>query len=776
MGRRRLIAASAAALAGISLLTLPALRAQGASSGLTLGVPTVVDPIRGGAEPYIAVDRDNQPFVSAPGGTSVQTSWYWTSRDHGLTYQNLGPSTGHWVCDSTGGGDSSLAYDKVANQMYLMDQQALVDVASGRYDVSNHTLAAHKCFSDPALTADRPFQGVLHPTGTDAPPQWTQGGHKPMVYLSWQCTACLGGNPVSSGGGLAFAWSTDGVTWNAADPGVPANNPLTAQFFESPAISSYVFHGPTVADPKYGYVYTAISCSTTSCPVVSGKNEFGVAVGKPAAAPADRADPTNVGQFASMTYQTAANTVDGQPIHKNGSLFPVLAMDKAGTLYEEWIEGDGVNDPANSTPDPQEWHVYYTYSKDRPEHKQWAPVRRVDLPSMSKTNAFGWMTAGDKGKIGFVWLGTDLREQPTKKNPAKKWHLFMSAVTDADTASPKFHEARAGRAPMHIGDICLQGTTCAATLPPGNRNMADFISVDIGPDGAMTATYAADSNLIAPLPTDLVPGIPVTMTVHQLSGPRLIGSGEVSDSRFSTKPTHVAPLDALGDALFPVPFGTNRTQADLRAVSFARANGALDVTINVANLAHTNSPSSSQSHLWYLVTWVDSSGRIWFARAESDNGGELTYHAGAPGAYDRPGIAYYTIPTLVDYRGGTAVQGKHTGSSIVIHVPNADVGSPSSNAVLEAVTAWTATDNGLPPFDTATNHLGNVPSVIDATPAYDVSVSSLPQSTEQFPGVTVNKKGGNLATTGGPGVAFGAVALAFTLAAVILRRRRRAIG
>ena len=77
---------------------------------------------------------------------------------------------------------------------------------------------------------------------------------------------------------------------------------------------------------------------------------------------------------------------------------------------------------------------------------------------------------------------------------------------------------------MHIGDICLQGTLCAANFPPGNRNMADFISLDIGTDGALIATYSADANRIAPKITDLVPGVPVTMTAHQAGGPRLIGA------------------------------------------------------------------------------------------------------------------------------------------------------------------------------------------------------------------------------------------------------------
>jgi hypothetical protein len=773
MGRRRLIAASAALLAGIATFTLPSLHAQGASNDMRVGVPTVVDPIRGGAEPYISVDRNNQPFVSAPGGTSVQTSWYWRSRDHGLTYQLLGPSTGHWICNSTGGGDSSQVYDPVSNTMYLMDQQALVDIASGQFDANSGQLKSHKCFSDPGFTADRPFEAVLHPTGLITPLQWKQDGGKPMVYMSWQCGNCGGGSPTGvENGGLAYAWSYDGVNWHAADPGVPVDNLVADQFFEAGSITNYDWHGPMVVDPRSGYVFTAISCSPGACPVSTTKNEFGVAVGKPGAG---RADASNVGQFASLTYQTAASSVDGQPIKEDGSLFPVIAMDKAGTLYEAWIEGDGVNNSPNKPADPQTWHMYYTYSKDFPNHKVWAPVKRVDLDGPSKANAFGWMTAGDKGKVGFVWLGTTTREQPTKQNPAKKWYTFMSVATNADTPNPTFHEARVGRYPMHIGDICLQGTLCVATVPLGNRNMADFISVSIGPDGALNATYAADANRIAPKPTDTVPGIPVTMTAHQIAGPRLVGTGNVSDSRFATSTAAASPGDAVGDGRFPVPSGVNKPQLDLRGVKITQSGAGLDVSVGVSSLANTTSPSSSKKNVWYLVTWVDKNSKIWFARAESDSGGALTFHAGAPGSYDRPGIMIGTIPTLVDYRGGTAVTGARHGNTIVMHVPASVVGSPTKGDVLESVTGWSAVDNGLPPFNTTL--VGNVPTVVDATAAYDVGLApSTPGSGGsggQNGGTGSSSGSGSLATTGGPGLLFGLIALALTLSGASMWRRRR---
>src|SRR4051794_40922263 len=68
------------------------------SSRLQIGIPTVVDPIRGAGEPYIAVDAKGDPWVTGPGGSTVLTSYFWKSPDGGQTYTMKGPPGGHWLC------------------------------------------------------------------------------------------------------------------------------------------------------------------------------------------------------------------------------------------------------------------------------------------------------------------------------------------------------------------------------------------------------------------------------------------------------------------------------------------------------------------------------------------------------------------------------------------------------------------------------------------------------------------------------------------------------
>ena len=386
--RRIALAAAALILSGAAAVTTTAV-SSAASGDFEVGVPTVVDPVRGAGEPLITVDNHGGPWISGPAGTSTQTSWFWRSRDEGQTYQLFGPPGGHWVCAHSGGGDSLLAYDRLSDQMYLTDQEALASLATGRYDVSSGQMSS-SCLSTPAMTADRNFEAILHPAGPSLAPQWVEGGHKPIIYMSWLCQGCLGGPTGGGGGGLAYAWSDDGVNWHAADVGVPFDQQPFNQLYESSSITSFQWHGTMAVDQQTGYVYTGLSCGS-SCPNGSSDPEVGIAIGKPGT-PAERADAGNIGQFASMSYQTAANKIDGQAIRKTGSLFPIIAMDSGRTLYLAWIVGDGGGDDPDSTPDSQEWHLYYTYSTDAPNYK--TGHRRVASTAAStrrRTCSVGWL-------------------------------------------------------------------------------------------------------------------------------------------------------------------------------------------------------------------------------------------------------------------------------------------------------------------------------------------------------------------------------------------------
>ena len=741
----RIVRSQTVSAAALGLLAaLAATGSQGASAGthFAMGVPTVVDPIRGVGEPDIAVHSTNQPFISGPAGSSTQTSFFWDSRDGGQSFYQRGPHNGHWICPTLGGGDSLNVVDRTTDDVYVIDQESLADLGLGRIDGKTGTVSA-ACLNSPGITADRPFLAIVNGAGA---PQVKADGGKTISYLSWQCNGCGGINSTTleqipgwavqgytPGGGLAFGWTDDGVHYHAAEPGVINANTgtpvdkITNAAQSSTVIFTYQWHGNMVADPITGDVFTAVSCSGGSCPNLKTDNEFGVAVGIPASTP----DATNPGQWGQLYYQTAADkTADGKAIPTTGSLFPVIAMDSARTLYEAWIQGNGSGGGAI---DPTDWHLYYVYSTcdaaDHCAHTKWSKPIQVDHGADTAASAFGWMTAGDKGKVGFVWLGSKTREHPSNKNADKTWYPFTAISVDGDTPNPHFEQQRLGVYPNHLNDICLHGTTCAVPdtkqLALGNRNMADFISADIGPDGALQVTYADDANNLATLPSSLLPGLPVTMYARQVSGPRLIGSGDVDDSRFSTMPA-AGSADATGDALYPVDPATagapgmNKPQLDLTAASASFDGSNLQVHIGVKDLSTTVSPDADQTHVWWIAVWKYQN-HLYFAKAEVDSGGAPSFTAGVPASYDRPGICMCSSPTLVDYSKGSPVTGRQSADGWDITVPASAVGNPGIGADLGSFAAYAMLDNGNPLIVSPV--LSNIPSIVDSTPDANVRLT-----------------------------------------------------
>lgn len=749
--RRASVALSVALLlAAVAVLLVPAPRAS-AQTPLAVGIPVVVDPIRGVGEPDLAVDSANNSWISGPGGSGTQTSFFWHSRDGGLTYPHQGPlSAGHWLCPLAGGGDSLNVIDNRTNEAYLTDQEALASVASAKVNALTGAFSAGspKCTTTPAFTADRPFEGVLDPgpPGPNQAPQYAAAG-KPLVYLSWLCAGC---GPLTAGGpgGLALAYSTDGATFYGAEPAANTTlpvlggvlNTLVGEGASTPAQNSFSGHGPTVVDPVTGYVFTPISCGSGQCDGAA-LNQFGFLEGRPVT-PSSAADP---GHLRDVSFHVAANRLpDGvTAIPEPGQLFPVMTMDANRTLYEMWIEGD-----ANASPSaplvPSTWHLYYTYSKitfngqpDR-DHLHWSKTIRVDTGAETATSDFGWFAVGDPGKLAFIWLGTDKREHPSLANPSKLWHPFMAVTTNGDTANPTFQQTRIGIGPNHIGDMCLSGTVgCIEAV--GNRNMADFISVDIGPDGSAQMTWANDANQLHTLPTTLIPGLPVTQSARQVSGPKLRGTGDVSDSRFSAVPTtgigeFPADANAPGDAADPrTPGSPKIAQMDLLGSSISTDGTNLQVHMPVSSLADLSSPSSNQNNAWWLTRWQFKN-KIYFAKAESNGGGAPTFTAGPAKSFDRPGLNAQTVATLVDFQGGSSVQGAKVGNEWVITVPPSLVDNPTTSDVLEEVTAYAIADNGNPlavgpclaaPF-CAVLPDNNIPTIYDATADYNALLGKLP--------------------------------------------------
>jgi hypothetical protein len=206
----------------------------------------------------------------------------------------------------------------------------------------------------------------------------------------------------------------------------------------------------------------------------------------------------------------------------------------------------------------------------------------------------------------------------------------------------------------------------------------------------------------------------------QVSGPRLIGTGNVNDGRFKTTPTTTGIASAAGNALYPVDGGTtNYPQLDIRSSRVTSDGTNVVVRVTVANASSLLSPDAiNQTHVWWLTTWQYNH-QIYYAKAESDRGGAVSCTAGIPKTYDRPGLNAQTVATLADYSGGTAeLSCALHRNTFTISVPAGDVGSPPNQSVLESTASYSVLDNGAKPV--VGPGPGNVPTVVDVTAAYNV--------------------------------------------------------
>jgi hypothetical protein len=84
---------------------------------------------------------------------------------------------------------------------------------------------------------------------------------------------------------------------------------------------------------------------------------------------------------------------------------------------------------------------------------------------------------------------------PTTYPPTCSWNLYaaQSLNLTSSPGSATWTTTRITTTPMHIGDICNLGIACVA--PSSNRNLLDFISEDLDPQGCAHIGYADDNTV-----------------------------------------------------------------------------------------------------------------------------------------------------------------------------------------------------------------------------------------------------------------------------------------
>ncbi|MFL5824366.1 MAG: hypothetical protein ACJ764_13095 [Solirubrobacteraceae bacterium] len=674
--------------AGVMAIALVALGGSGSSahavaakaSKITFSVPAPVDPIHTFGEPSINFNGPrNELFASGPTGTGTQRSEWEASADGGHTFRLINPGGVPTAIQSSpgpkpGGGDTDINHDRSGKE-YFIDLYALA--CDRTATTSDGGATAKQSFNGCGghLGSDRQWLAVYDPPpGT--PHKSKYHGPTPLVYEEYN-------NLVGNGGNGDAQWnrSTDGLNFTNATTGVtPANEVVYSPFGSD---------GYPAIDQQTGKVFEAAGRST----------------GKTFAMDLNIGTPDAQGNLTFLDRPTSSgggpNTAGLIPIATNlpaspDTLFSVLSMDSARNLFVVYA--------VNSSSKPKLDQVWVSAASAASGWKKWTkPVMVSDgrTATGDAVNIFPWIKAGGPGRADAVWYGADKASDPS--TPAhQRWNVFMDQVVfpvnshgGITGAPPRKTLVKVTPHPMKYNEVCLEGTGCIASQ--GNRNLADFFSVDIDKQGAAEIVYDDTSNgLVQP---GFTPGnqqfldhagAPLVTLAHQASGMGLYGKPVKGPSH---KPV-TGINDSAGDALYPVIGGKNLPGLDILGSSLeVSSNGrTLTIKISVANLKDASATAAKvpgTQLLEYVTRWQLGK-TLWYAGMSTSPSGSKSFYSGKSQSVDLCSVSA-CFPHVLTYpesgSGGTSRQGKvscpphpsaKTPCTITIAVSAQDVGLPKS--------------------------------------------------------------------------------------------------
>ena len=162
-----------------------------------------------------------------------------------------------------------------------------------------------------------------------------------------------------------------------------------------------------------------------------------------------------------------------------GNIFVQTAIDRAGNLYYTWSQTQDVT--ANSV---GEQDIYYTFSTTG--GTTWAPPINL-TPERNDSAVFPWMVAGDAGQVDIVYYKSNSGVNSNLAPPKTVWNVYFGQSQNALNTGPNFKSVQVSAEPNHLGQLCTNGLNCS-----GDRDLLDFLTVDIDHLGAAVIAYSDD--------------------------------------------------------------------------------------------------------------------------------------------------------------------------------------------------------------------------------------------------------------------------------------------
>ena len=676
--------------------------------GITPSREAVADPFRLGTEPTTAISPDGTVYSGPIFGFSTTQSFVMRSDDGGRTFNTLGIPGAGKVTTCPGGGDEDLSTDP-NNNLYFLDLGGAPVVPAAVSPDHGNT------FIDNCIA--------------------NQDANRPQYFpdRQWLSTDTVHG--------LEFYIWRDGVV-NATTPTDPVAGPVYGEFIETAPLpsgaagaSQLLFtdlcsNSVTLGSPCISDVSIAGNAITDNSATSPFKGNTYLAMTRSAGVSIAIINPTAATKVTEVTSAPKAGAV----------LFPTVAVDKAGNVYETYV-------------DASTYQVMFLRSLDG--GKTWStPIVINGAPAA--TTVMPWIVAGDNGRVDVAYYGSPDSHAPTTNSGP--WNTYLAQDLNAVAGTPKFSDwtqALMTDRPNHVDPICLSGLGCTTnTGPGGDRELGDFFKLTLDSTGRAVMSIADGNNKLG----SLVANGPLASpsfddVIRQATGPSLYGTGSVPPIDVPTNSVSV-PASHTNHIPFASPAGPGPSNDALTLLSSATTSDGTNVKVHmvVKNLDATAAVTPpALPTATYLTRWAFN-GHIFYVAAE-DTGTSWSYFSGeAAPVSDGLAIKYAYYPAS-NAATGTVAPGPN--GTIDVTVPANLVGSPKAGDTLFSVTSYALT-HALPsaPVPPTAANFTDLPQVADVLPAYNTGAGNpvvVPES-PWSPALIV----------------FGAGALGFA----ILRRRR----
>ena len=622
--------------------SLPSAPAQ----GLQFSAAVASDNQRDQAEPLLEIDKAGNIYDCGPTGFSNASDYAQVSTDGGDQFHLLGtPPRGQQ--GAGGGGDCGIAFGTTTNsrgnyQYAYTGLGPLTGFVTSTSPNNGHSLAT-----------GGPFGNGVTDEGGGADRQWMTFVDDHTVLLSYNQQVPRN---------VVVQSSTDGGLTYGVDAARAARNP------RFPGPMRYI--GPSSTFPN-GIVYFASDRT---------------------AADGDHIN-LSISQDRGLTWTDCLAAV----APGTTTLFATADHDSAGNIYVVYGEN-------------AKFHTYLvTLTANKVTGCNQSVIASTALPTVNpgfsaptqvdrdavRSTVFAWVTAGGApGRVAVVFEGTETDGNPNSGNFKASWDIYvnqsLNALSTDPLNPPTFSQVKVTTHPFHYDSICLNGLSCDLSVPPGDRSMADFISLDTNPvSGKISVTW----NRANKKPDEASGHVASPMVATQIAGPNLKGGtiGPVTRPVLRSSST-----DPAGDALSsysttavaavpPDPFTTNEPAADFLSVAVGPeidfndgstiSPGGFTVTIRVADLSNTSlantlARTGSQSLLWvfrFTNGYQDAAASARWNPVPGFTFGYNDYTLGGTPCESPAGSGEKCIL----YPGGTPIQGQvdQTTGTIRLSVP-----------------------------------------------------------------------------------------------------------